>query len=193
MQTDSSVYNHEELLLGDLFKPQYEKVQFLDETVNHYMEKIQQSDTQISNKHLRVLAVSLQKVSHNYEEILSILLHEEKRNKQEEKATTTPKSNTTQAYIGTQTDRGIHKKKRIKRVGKDKRGLRCTQCFTTDTPEWRSGPSGPRSLCNACGLQWSKKNKNKLLSSTIPPIFLLFLLYMIANYKTCITCINLLH
>lgn len=32
----------------------------------------------------------------------------------------------------------------------------CTLCGSTQTPEWRSGPSGSRTLCNACGLFYSK-------------------------------------
>lgn len=32
----------------------------------------------------------------------------------------------------------------------------CSQCGSTQTPEWRSGPSGSRTLCNACGLFYSK-------------------------------------
>ncbi|CEP08579.1 hypothetical protein [Parasitella parasitica] len=35
----------------------------------------------------------------------------------------------------------------------------CTDCGTTDAPEWRRGPSGPKTLCNACGLRWSKTKK----------------------------------
>ncbi|KAI7817868.1 hypothetical protein BC939DRAFT_313023 [Gamsiella multidivaricata] len=30
--------------------------------------------------------------------------------------------------------------------------LRCTSCNIVKTPEWRKGPLGPRTLCNACGL-----------------------------------------
>jgi hypothetical protein len=30
---------------------------------------------------------------------------------------------------------------------------RCHSCNTTDTPEWRRGPDGARTLCNACGLR----------------------------------------
>lgn len=37
-----------------------------------------------------------------------------------------------------------------------KTGTVCTQCGSTQTPEWRSGPSGSRTLCNACGLFYSK-------------------------------------
>ncbi|KAH8832580.1 blue light receptor [Flagelloscypha sp. PMI_526] len=35
----------------------------------------------------------------------------------------------------------------------------CTTCGRTDSPEWRKGPMGPKSLCNACGLRWSKQAK----------------------------------
>ncbi|KAI3445394.1 hypothetical protein Pfo_002059 [Paulownia fortunei] len=33
----------------------------------------------------------------------------------------------------------------------------CSDCKTTKTPLWRSGPSGPKSLCNACGIRYRKK------------------------------------
>jgi len=32
---------------------------------------------------------------------------------------------------------------------------KCTSCGTKETPEWRRGPDGQRSLCNACGLRES--------------------------------------
>lgn len=34
--------------------------------------------------------------------------------------------------------------------------LRCVHCHTTETPLWRTGPDGPRSLCNACGVRFKK-------------------------------------
>ncbi|KAI9081081.1 hypothetical protein K1719_037061 [Acacia pycnantha] len=34
---------------------------------------------------------------------------------------------------------------------------RCTDCRTTKTPLWRGGPSGPKTLCNACGIRYRKK------------------------------------
>ncbi|KAI0032828.1 hypothetical protein K488DRAFT_24956, partial [Vararia minispora EC-137] len=33
----------------------------------------------------------------------------------------------------------------------------CNTCGRTDSPEWRKGPRGPKTLCNACGLRWAKK------------------------------------
>ncbi|KAH9818940.1 hypothetical protein DFH28DRAFT_925707 [Melampsora americana] len=35
----------------------------------------------------------------------------------------------------------------------------CKDCGTTISPEWRKGPTGPKTLCNACGLRWAKKAK----------------------------------
>lgn len=37
---------------------------------------------------------------------------------------------------------------------------RCSDCGTSDSPEWRKGPKGPKTLCNACGcklvtFQWT--------------------------------------
>ncbi|KAF9122649.1 hypothetical protein BGW39_009609 [Mortierella sp. 14UC] len=39
--------------------------------------------------------------------------------------------------------------------------LRCTSCNIVKTPEWRKGPLGPRTLCNACGLIWGKLSRSK--------------------------------
>ena len=33
----------------------------------------------------------------------------------------------------------------------------CVTCGRTDSPEWRKGPMGPKTLCNACGLRWAKQ------------------------------------
>lgn len=38
---------------------------------------------------------------------------------------------------------------------------KCHRCGTTETPEWRSGPNGLRTLCNACGLFHAKLVKRK--------------------------------
>eukprot|EP00210_Caulerpa_lentillifera_P008204 g7833.t1 len=39
----------------------------------------------------------------------------------------------------------------------------CAQCGTTQTPQWRNGPKGPRTLCNACGIRLHRRlNKLKL-------------------------------
>lgn len=34
-------------------------------------------------------------------------------------------------------------------------GKRCEGCGATSTPQWRRGPSGKRTLCNACGVKWT--------------------------------------
>ncbi|KAJ5109107.1 hypothetical protein N7456_005782 [Penicillium angulare] len=41
----------------------------------------------------------------------------------------------------------------------------CSDCGTGDSPEWRKGPNGPKTLCNACGLRWSKKEKKRQAST----------------------------
>lgn len=64
----------------------------------------------------------------------------------------------------------------------------CTDCGTLDSPEWRKGPSGPKTLCNACGcelsrhlqpqtvlmlttaVRWAKKEKKKQYPHKAPPM-----------------------
>ncbi|KAL0261731.1 hypothetical protein SLS55_003161 [Diplodia seriata] len=35
----------------------------------------------------------------------------------------------------------------------------CSRCGTVESPEWRAGPDGPKTLCNACGLKFAKEQK----------------------------------
>ncbi|XP_047308922.1 GATA transcription factor 21-like [Impatiens glandulifera] len=35
----------------------------------------------------------------------------------------------------------------------------CSDCNTTKTPLWRSGPRGPKTLCNACGIRQRKARR----------------------------------
>ncbi|KAI9491947.1 hypothetical protein BDB00DRAFT_883618 [Zychaea mexicana] len=51
------------------------------------------------------------------------------------------------------------RKSKKKRVEVEPRLRICTGCGTTDAPEWRKGPMGPKTLCNACGLRWAKTQK----------------------------------
>lgn len=47
-------------------------------------------------------------------------------------------------------------KRAPKRKSATRGSSRCLHCGTSDTPEWRKGPDGDRSVCNACGLFFSK-------------------------------------
>jgi len=51
----------------------------------------------------------------------------------------------------------------------DKSMLICHFCGRRETPEWRKGPGGPATLCNACGLQWAKKVRAQRNSASPPP------------------------
>ncbi|AQK91479.1 GATA transcription factor 22 [Zea mays] len=47
-------------------------------------------------------------------------------------------------------------------VAAEKATRSCVECRATTTPMWRSGPTGPRSLCNACGIRYRKKRRQEL-------------------------------
>ncbi|OZJ04239.1 hypothetical protein BZG36_04244 [Bifiguratus adelaidae] len=66
-----------------------------------------------------------------------------------------------------QGDRKPRKKKKAKTADEDHV---CTDCGTTDSPEWRKGPMGAKTLCNACGLRWSKKNKKDADDDNAKPV-----------------------
>lgn len=38
-------------------------------------------------------------------------------------------------------------------------GRRCSHCQAQRTPQWRGGPLGPKTLCNACGVRYKKSGR----------------------------------
>lgn len=73
--------------------------------------------------------------------------------------TNTPKLNPSttplQSNNGIVTTGGVKIGKKRGRRQK-RRDILCKHCNLTNTPEWRKGPEGSRTLCNACGLFYSK-------------------------------------
>ncbi|KIW17650.1 hypothetical protein PV08_04845 [Exophiala spinifera] len=53
-------------------------------------------------------------------------------------------------------DRGERDAKKHRRGQKAAPPGRCHSCNRAETPEWRRGPDGARTLCNACGLHYAK-------------------------------------
>ncbi|KAF2016860.1 hypothetical protein BU24DRAFT_459978 [Aaosphaeria arxii CBS 175.79] len=56
--------------------------------------------------------------------------------------------------------------KKPRRCSESKKELHiCLFCSTIESPEWRKGPNGQKTLCNACGLRWSKAMRKSSLTS----------------------------
>jgi len=53
------------------------------------------------------------------------------------------------------------KRRRRRTFYAPKRNLHCHMCNVTETPEWRRGPDGDHTLCNACGLHYAKTQKKE--------------------------------
>ncbi|XP_031487316.1 GATA transcription factor 12-like [Nymphaea colorata] len=43
---------------------------------------------------------------------------------------------------------------RRREVSEHPEGRKCLHCATDKTPQWRTGPLGPKTLCNACGVRY---------------------------------------
>ncbi|XVF73472.1 hypothetical protein PTKIN_Ptkin12aG0203700 [Pterospermum kingtungense] len=49
----------------------------------------------------------------------------------------------------------------------------CTHCASRKTPQWRTGPLGPKTLCNACGVQYKSGRLVPEYRPTASPTFVL--------------------
>ncbi|KAF9684767.1 hypothetical protein SADUNF_Sadunf04G0152500 [Salix dunnii] len=52
---------------------------------------------------------------------------------------------------------------------------RCTHCQVTKTPQWREGPLGPKTLCNACGVRYRSGRLLPEYRPALSPTFVPFL------------------
>jgi len=59
-------------------------------------------------------------------------------------------------YDGGIEDSGKKRKRKRRKKVRNKNGLLCTHCSASKSSEWRKGPLGRRTLCNACGLKYSR-------------------------------------
>jgi len=60
-----------------------------------------------------------------------------------------------------QSRRPKREQRRRRTVYSSRRNLHCHMCGVTETPEWRRGPAGDHTLCNACGLHYAKSLKKQ--------------------------------
>ncbi|GAA5910026.1 PAS domain-containing GATA-type transcription factor [Sporobolomyces salmoneus] len=71
---------------------------------------------------------------------------------------------------GKKGDGQSEKRRRQKQKMDGESDLVCRDCGRIDSPEWRKGPEGPKTLCNACGLRYAKLKSrlDKQASGAIP-------------------------
>ncbi|CEP61006.1 Gat2p LALA0_S02e04632g [Lachancea lanzarotensis] len=62
----------------------------------------------------------------------------------------------TTASIAKTIESPVHDEVRNERPSYAVQGMECVHCASTETPEWRRGPYGNRTVCNACGLFYCK-------------------------------------
>lgn len=65
-------------------------------------------------------------------------------------------------------DMRVFKRVRILRPSNIERAApprRCHSCNRAESPEWRRGPDGARTLCNACGFRYAKLTRRNRIAS----------------------------
>jgi len=72
----------------------------------------------------------------------------------------------------TETASVPQKRKKGRNSVDPKKELICEHCQTTTTPEWRTGPSGPKTLCNRCGLRYAKYAKRDVKPASSPMVYI---------------------
>jgi len=72
-----------------------------------------------------------------------------------------PKPKTELSKLEHRLKRRSQRERRIERKQKENPNLECCWCHKTKTPEWRKGPDGANTLCNACGIRYSKQSKQE--------------------------------
>ncbi|KAK8940506.1 GATA transcription factor 4 [Platanthera zijinensis] len=69
---------------------------------------------------------------------------------------------------------GIRKRQEGAETGTDGGATRrCTHCASEKTPQWRTGPFGPKTLCNACGVRYKSGRLVPEYRPAASPTFLL--------------------
>lgn len=63
-------------------------------------------------------------------------------------------------------------------IGQNQMPRRCTHCLSQRTPQWRAGPLGPKTLCNACGVRYKS---GRLLPEYRPAKSPTFVSYLHSN------------
>lgn len=74
----------------------------------------------------------------------------------------------------TSTTGKIEKKRSRRRLRREFDDKACQHCQTHYTSQWRTGPAGPSTLCNACGIRYARQartaaNEVTTVSHTTPP------------------------
>ncbi|KAG8381848.1 hypothetical protein BUALT_Bualt05G0015400 [Buddleja alternifolia] len=69
-------------------------------------------------------------------------------------ANTAAMSSSSEPYIATAKKAAKPKKQPPENSTGGGDGRRCLHCATDKTPQWRTGPMGPKTLCNACGVRY---------------------------------------
>lgn len=95
------------------------------------------------------LIVPKKESSNNNNNKNSRVKEEEEEEKEEDE-----EEQTEEVEVEVEVEKGGTKERWGSLEGSNGQPRRCTHCLAQRTPQWRAGPLGPKTLCNACGVRY---------------------------------------
>ncbi|TQV91977.1 hypothetical protein V2A60_005930 [Cordyceps javanica] len=124
-----------------------EKLAVLARFANQLPRDIQAATPPVTNDELLIMGNLVREISASLEKIESLRADEDE-----------VLPHVAEQYVPVRPISSVARRRR-KEQRKLKTAHRCHSCSRLDTPQWRSGPDGPRTLCNVCGLIYTKRQQ----------------------------------
>ncbi|KAJ7976362.1 GATA transcription factor [Quillaja saponaria] len=97
---------------------------------------------------------------------------------QEESENKSSRDEETEEEVEKESSEGLEILEVSKINGQQQMARRCSHCLAQRTPQWRAGPLGPKTLCNACGVRYKS---GRLLPEYRPAKSPTFVSYLHSN------------
>ncbi|KAL3356201.1 hypothetical protein AABB24_017069 [Solanum stoloniferum] len=92
---------------------------------------------------------------------ITTILHSKSRSKRSRNSNTSWTTSSLQQHKSTNQknynqdeNSGIYNRDKFSSITSNITPRKCTHCASEKTPQWRTGPLGPKTLCNACGVRY---------------------------------------
>ncbi|KAJ4149895.1 hypothetical protein LMH87_010669 [Akanthomyces muscarius] len=124
-----------------------ENLAVLAQFADHLPRDVDISTSRVSNDELLIMGNLVRDIAASLENIGSLRADEDQM-----------LPDIADKYIPMRPVSSVCRQRRKERM-KLKMAQKCHRCSRLETPQWRPGPDGPRTLCNVCGLIYTKRQQ----------------------------------